>query len=74
MLTFLIILAMSGMYYYLFTKDIRERSYHNVIMAFDLIFDDLRTHVDDAVSKIDLFVQTSLVKPMYVLKMFQSQQ
>ena len=72
--TFLIILAMSGTYYYIFTRDIRERSYQNVTMAFNLIFDDLRTQVDDAVSKVDHFVQTALLNPMYVIQMFQSQQ
>ncbi|MCP4401275.1 MAG: hypothetical protein GY801_28750, partial [bacterium] len=73
-LTLLIILAMAGTYYYLFTRDFRERSYQNVTMAFNLIFDDLRTRTDTVVSKIDPFVQSSLVNPMYVLQMLQSQE
>ena len=73
-LTFLIILAMAGTYYYLFTRDIRERSYQNVTMAFNLIMDDLRTRVNTVVSQLDHFIQGSLVNPMYVLQVFQGQQ
>ena len=73
-LTFLIILAMSITYYYLFTRDIRERSYQNVTMAFNLVFDDLQTRVQSVLSKIDHFVQANLVNPMNVIHLFQSQQ
>ncbi len=73
-LTFLIILAMSVTYYYLFTRDIRERSYQNVTLVFNLVFDDLQTRVQSVLSKIDHFVQADLVNPMNVIQLFQEQQ
>jgi len=73
-LTFLIILAMSVTYYYLFTKDIRERSHQNVTKTFNLIMDDLSTKTNTIAPKVDGFVQTSLTSPMYTLQMVQTQQ
>jgi signal transduction histidine kinase len=73
MLTFLIILAMSGTYYYLSTRDIRERSQQNITMTFTLILDDLSTKTRNVFPKIDQFVQTTLTKPMYTLQLLQSQ-
>ncbi len=72
-LTLLIILAMSGTYYYLFTRDVRERSHQNVTMTFNLILDDLSTRVSNVSSKVDQFVQASLTKPLYTVQMLQSQ-
>ncbi len=73
-LTVFIILAMSLTYYYLFTKDIRERSQQNVAIAYELIFDDVQKRIDSVMSKIAHFVQGSLVNPLYVVQMFQEQQ
>jgi signal transduction histidine kinase len=72
-LTFLIIVAMSVTYYYLFTNNIRKRSHQQVTMAYDLIFDDLHTLVNTVVPKINQFTKTSLSNPMYVIRMFQGQ-
>ena len=73
-LTILIILAMSGTYYYIFTKDIRERSQQSVSTTFNLILDDLSTRVATVSSKIDQFVEGSLSSPIYTIQMLQSQQ
>jgi len=73
-LTFLVIVAMSVTYYYLFTRDIRERSRQNVTMTFNLILDDLSTKVTDASSKITQFVAASLASPIYTIQMLQRQQ
>lgn len=72
-LMFLIILAMSGTYYYLFTRQIEEHSRSQVTLAFELVFDDLETRVRDFTAKIDRFVLSSLVGPMYVSQLFQDQ-
>jgi len=63
LLTLLIIVVMSVTYYYLFTRDVRERSHQNVRRTFDVVFDDLSARVEAVRSKIDLFVQTSLSRP-----------
>ena len=62
-LTFLIIVAMSVTYYFLFTRDIRERSHQNVKMTFNLILDDLLTKIRTVSSKIEQFVHDSLASP-----------
>ena len=72
-LTFLIIIAMSVTYYYLFTRDIRERSQQTVSMAYNQIFEGLHTQVMAVQAKIDQFVRTSLVNPAYMVQMFQEQ-
>lgn len=73
-LTLATILAMSGTYYMLFTRHIRERSHQNVEMTFNLILDDLSTKVETVSSKIDAFIESSLAGPMYTIQLLQSQQ
>ena len=73
-LTLLIIVVMSVTYYYLFTRDVRERSHQNVRRTFDVVFDDLTVRVEAVRSKVDLFIQTSLSRPMYMLDIVQRQQ
>ena len=74
LLTFLIILAMSVTYYYLFTSNIRERSHQRVIMAFDLIFDDLTTRVNNILPQLDQFARTALINPIYNIQLIQGQE
>jgi hypothetical protein len=73
-LTLLIILAMSVTYFYLFTHNIRNRSHQRVAMAYEIIFDDLRTRVKTVMPQIDQFIQTALISPVYMIHMFQIQQ
>ncbi len=73
LLTALVIFAMSGIYYYLFIRQIEEQSRHQITLAFELIFDDLDTRIQDVFSKTATFLQTSIVGPMYVAQLFESQ-
>ncbi len=73
LLTFLLILAMSVTYYYLTSRDIRERSRQNVTMTYRQIFDDLATRSANVHDKIDHFILSSLTNPMYMIQMFQTQ-
>lgn len=73
LLTILIILAMSGTYYYLFIRQIEDRSRSQVTLAFELVFDDLETRVRDLSVKIDRFIQSSLTRPMYMSRLYQDQ-
>ena len=72
-LTFLIILAMSGTYYVLFTRQIEEHSHNQVINAFTLIFDDIETRVQNITTKFEQFISTSLAGPIYMIQLLEDQ-
>ncbi len=72
-LTFLIILAMSGTYYYLFTRQIEDRSRSQVALAFELVFDDLESRSRDISAKIDRFIRSALTGTMYVSQLLRDQ-
>ncbi len=72
-MTFFIILAMSSTYYYLFSRSIQERSHQNVVLAFNLIFNEFETRVNTVLSKIEEFTQESLLSPMYVVQILHDQ-
>ena len=74
LLTFLIIFAMSAVYYYLYTKDVRMRSQQNLTMAFEQVFDDLTNRSAAVQSKIGQFVAVSFVNPVVMVQMLQNQQ
>ncbi len=74
LLMLLIVLAMSLTYFYLFTKDVQERSQQAITTAFTLVFDDLGNRAEAVSSKLDHFIQTSLANPAYMIGMFQEQQ
>ncbi len=73
MLSFLIILAMSGIYYQLFITQIEERSQEQIAMAFTLMLDDIKTRTQELSSKIDRFIRSSLVAPLYISQLLQDQ-
>ncbi len=73
-LTILIIMAMSVAYYYIFTRDMRERSQQNLSMAFKQVFDDLSTRTNTVQSKIEHFITSSLVNPLYMIQRLRTQQ
>ena len=73
-LTFLLILAMSATYFYLFTRNIRARSYQGITLAFTQVFDDLATRVHSTLPKAESFVLNELSGPLYTLLTLQSQQ
>ena len=73
MLTLLLVLAMSVTYFYLFTRDMRERSQYALTNAFTQVFDDLHTRAEAVSSKIDHFLSNSIANPMYMIGMFQDQ-
>jgi signal transduction histidine kinase len=73
LLTFLIIVAMSVTYYYIFTKNVRVRSQQRVELAVALIVDDLRTRVDTTLPQIEKFVASSLLSPLYMLEVLQQE-
>lgn len=70
---FVLICAMSGIYYYLFTQQIEQSSRRQLNGTFELIFDDFRTRAQDVFAKTDRFLQTSLAGPMYVSQLLQQQ-
>ena len=72
--TFLIIGAMSVTYYYVFTRDARERSYQELRQTFALIFDDLTARIRTTQGQLDLFVQHELLNPLSMLEILQTQQ
>ena len=74
LLTFLMILAMSLTYYYLFTRDIRERSQQTITLGYAQIFDDMNTRVAAIRAKLDAFLQDAVANQLYVVQMYQSQQ
>ncbi len=73
LLSFLIIFAMSGTYYRLFIKQMEEHSHGQIAMAFEIIFDDLRTRSQDLSSKIERLIRSSIVAPLYVSQLIQEQ-
>ena len=73
-LTLLIIVAMSGTYYYLFTRNIRERSQQSIALGYAQIFDDLGTRAATISAKLGAFIQDAVVNPLYVIQMYQAQQ
>jgi len=73
LLTLLIIIATSGVYYYLFIKDIRELSHKQITIAFDLMFDEFVSRTKRVLPMIDRFVQDSLTGDLYVLYSVQEQ-
>ncbi len=73
LLTFLIILAMSGTYYYLFSQQIKELSRNQVTLAFQVIFDDIATKVEDMTGKIEQFLRSSIASPFYLSQLFYEQ-
>ena len=73
LLTLLLVLAMSVTYFYLFTKDMRERSQYALTNAFTQVFDDLHTRAETVSSKIGHFLSSSIANPMYMIGMFQEQ-
>lgn len=70
-ITLLIIFAMSGIYYYVFTRDVRERSQQSVQMVFNIIADDFKTRIRNVESKVGRFTQESLMNSMDMITMFQ---
>ena len=70
-LTFLIILAMSGTYYLLFTRQTEEQSHNEVMQAFQLVVDDLETRKQDVTSRIERFIQRSLVSLIYQIHLLE---
>lgn len=72
--TFLLIGAMSFTYYYVFTRDVRERSYQELRQTFALIFDDVASRVRMTSGQLDLFAQNTLMNPLAMLETLQSQQ
>ena len=73
LLTFLIIFAMSGIYYYLFIRQVEIHSHEQLTLAFEIIFDDLRAKVSDFTAKIENFTRSSLSRSMYLLELYQTQ-
>lgn len=72
-LMFLIIFAMSGTYYVLFTKQIEKHSHSQVINAFTLIFDDLDTRMRNITAKFEQFISNSLSGPIYMIQLIELQ-
>jgi hypothetical protein len=70
---FLIILAMSGTYYVLFTNQIEKHSHSQVINAFTLIFDDLDTRMRNITAKFEQFISNSLSGPIYMIQLIELQ-
>ena len=70
---FTLICAMSGIYYYLFTRQIEQASRRQLTATFELVFDDLATRVQDVFAKTDRFLQASLAGPLYVSQLLQQQ-
>ncbi len=70
---FALICAMSGIYYYVFTRQIEQSSRRQLNSTFELIFDDFHTRALDVFFKADQFLQTSLAGPMYVSQLVQEQ-
>ena len=63
-LTLLIIVAMSATYYYLFTRNIRERSQQSIALGYAQIFDDLGARAATISAKFGNFIQDSVVNSL----------
>jgi len=72
-LTTCIILAMSGIYYYLFVRQIEERSRDHIALAFTLIRDDIDTQIQEVSSKTNAFLHSSISSPLYLSQLFENQ-
>ncbi|GAK54264.1 methyl-accepting chemotaxis sensory transducer [Candidatus Moduliflexus flocculans] len=70
---FILICAMSGIYYYVFTRQIEQASYRQLRATFELIFDDFGTSARDVTSQTNQFLQSSLASPLYVSQLLQQQ-
>lgn len=70
---FALICAMSGIYYYVFTRQVELASRRQLNATFELIFDDFRSRAVDVFSKSDRFLQSSLAGPMYISQLLQQQ-
>ncbi|GAK54265.1 methyl-accepting chemotaxis sensory transducer [Candidatus Moduliflexus flocculans] len=73
LLTTCIILAMSGIYYYLFARQIEERSRDHIHLAFTLVFDDLETRVQEVFFKTEGFLRSAIAGPLYLSQLFENQ-
>ncbi len=69
----LMIFAMSATYYYLFTRDIRERSQQSISTAMTMILDDFATKAHDIPLQIDQFLENSVSKPLYTLQLIEQE-
>ena len=72
-LTTCIILAMSGIYYSLFVREIEGRSRDHIALAFTLIRDDIDTQIQDVSSKTNVFLRSSISSPLYLSQLFENQ-
>ena len=59
-LNLIIIIATSGVYYYLLRRDIRELSDRQIRIVFEMIFDDLVSRTKDYLPRIETFIGDSL--------------
>ena len=73
LLMVLLVSAMSLTYFYLFTKDVQERSQQAITTAFALVFDDVRMRTELIASKLDYFVQTGLLNQTYMINLYREQ-
>ena len=69
--TIFMIAAMSGIYYGVFTRDIRERSRQTVETAFQVVLDDMRLRVNAVQTRLADFTQRALPGPLYSIAMLQ---
>ena len=69
--TIFMIAAMSGIYYGVFTRDIRERSRQTVETAFQVVLDDARLRVNAVQTRLAEFTQRALPGPLYSIAMLQ---
>ena len=72
-LTFLIILFMSGTYYYLFSQQIHAQSSTEIREAFQLILDDITSRLNSLTETTQQFVHGTLSGPLYVIQLFYDQ-
>ncbi|GAK51450.1 putative adenylate/guanylate cyclase [Candidatus Moduliflexus flocculans] len=73
LLIMLMIVAMSVTYYYLFTRDIRERSQQSISTAMTMILDDFATKAHDIPIQINQFLENSVSKPLYTLQLIEQE-
>lgn len=69
----LMIIAMSATYYYLFTRDIRERSQQSISTALTMILDDFSTKAHDIPLQINQSLENSVSKPLYTLQLVEQE-
>lgn len=72
-LTIVMIIAISATYYYLFTRDIRERSQQSISTAMTMILDDFATKAHDIPLQINQFLENSVLKPLYTLQLIEQE-